>query len=159
MGYQLLTVFPTPVGVFLDDYCHHQRYCRLPHARGGVSDENADVPLPDVSSPRPWGCFRRGRISSSHKRVFPTPVGVFPTCRKLAMSGKSLPHARGGVSRYHQSIADKDKSSPRPWGCFFSYTGSREFARSSPRPWGCFSSGMMFITIEAVFPTPVGVFL
>ena len=71
--------------------------------------------------------------------VFPTPVGVFlkPLCR--SMSGDSLPHARGGVSKWFAGKNEGTKSSPRPWGCFFHAQNRGNFYR--------------------VFPTPVGVFL
>ena len=52
---------------------------------------------------------------------------------------EGLPHARGGVSAANGLLAIGGASSPRPWGCFFS------FAQLFP-PAG-------------VFPTPVGVFL
>ena len=50
-------VFPTCVGVF-----PRSRYClpcrgRLPHVRGGVSDEVLTTRWPMPSSPRAWGCF------------------------------------------------------------------------------------------------------
>ena len=50
----------------------------------------------------------------------------------------SLPHARGGVSA---------AGGPR-----------RPKGPSSPRPWGCFSIALSKLTVEGVFPTPVGVF-
>ncbi len=53
--------------------------------------------------------------------------------------GFSLPHARGGVS----DLLKKELSE----------------IRSSPRPWGCFLMEVVRLSIEVVFPTPVGVFL
>ncbi len=71
--------------------------------------------------------------------VFPTPVGVF-LYRIDEWSGlEGLPHARGGVSRVTASALVRVKSSPRPWGCF-------------PR-------SIVVAQFDAVFPTPVGVFL
>ena len=52
---------------------------------------------------------------------------------------QGLPHARGGVSHDLQPVQPLAESSPRPWGCF------------SPRAAGD--------SRQAVFPTPVGVFL
>ena len=52
-----LSVFPTPVGVFLADIpAETGDYC-LPHARGGVSPEARSAAKGQKSSPRPWGCF------------------------------------------------------------------------------------------------------
>ena len=70
-------VFPTPVGVFLDDPDHEIPMGRLPHARGGVSGKEIEKWQPDSSSPRPWGCFHRKSFCRTPRRVFPTPVGVF----------------------------------------------------------------------------------
>ena len=50
-----------------------------------------------------------------------------------------LPHARGGVSDTDELIGTHYLSSPRPWGCFHEGTSNTG--------------------IDAVFPTPVGVFL
>ena len=90
-------VFPTPVGVFLQNSLARYLHASLPHARGGVfiamAGELAAKCLPHarggvsslvyeanvdvMSSPRPWGCFPDGFCGSGHFRVFPTPVGVF----------------------------------------------------------------------------------
>ena len=50
-------VFPTPVGVFLNDILLAIDAASLPHARGGVSDGDLMGALTYKSSPRPWGCF------------------------------------------------------------------------------------------------------
>ena len=111
----------------------------LPHARGGVSGA---LQLPRVvaeSSPRPWGCFRTCPPCTAFCVVFPTPVGVFPI-RSIQIGPRTgLPHARGGVS-------------PLPLRL-------EAIAVSSPRPWGCFLDELEMLAKEAVFPTPVGVFL
>ena len=52
-----MDVFPTPVGVFLDDLSPLAPPTRLPHARGGVSTTNTGQDIVFGSSPRPWGCF------------------------------------------------------------------------------------------------------
>ena len=80
-----------------------------------------------------------GRASGMFPVVFPTHVGVF----LIRMSRRTclccLPHARGGVSMNQPKDRQKPMSSPRTWGCFYSY-GLR------PGP-------------PEVFPTHVGVFL
>ena len=50
----------------------------LPHARGGVSSIDTFIQGMELSSPRPWGCFQRDYVYLRRRRVFPTPVGVFP---------------------------------------------------------------------------------
>ncbi|SMG67392.1 hypothetical protein BMETH_996_3 [methanotrophic bacterial endosymbiont of Bathymodiolus sp.] len=87
------------MGVFphLDSLSY--RAFRLPHARGGVSMMKALRVLRLLSSPRPWGCFRRLTLFCLVFFVFPTPVGVFPSVTAVVPSACSLPHARGGVSR------------------------------------------------------------
>ena len=71
----------------------------LPHARGGVSGMIGTRYRVPVSSPRPWGCFRCAQIRDNSDDVFPTPVGVFLARIFDAEELKSLPHARGGVSK------------------------------------------------------------
>ncbi len=91
-------VFPTPVGVFLLILSVTKVVVGLPHARGGVSSIAWIYCLTRSSSPRPWGCFRwKGRLLRI-RSVFPTPVGVFLRYRGSWICGRSLPHARGGVS-------------------------------------------------------------
>ena len=111
-------VFPTPVGVFL----HRQKPIHprggLPHARGGVSICDRIASICCKSSPRPWGCFPIRQAKLPRKRVFPTPVGVFPKKSSAFSALTGLPHARGGVSLSRDILADEYVSSPRPWGCF-----------------------------------------
>src|SRR5690554_5833041 len=97
------------------------------------------VKLDDRSSPRPWGCFPDTRWGGCHGWVFPTSVGVFLTIQVCHFARLGLPHVRGGVSKSAALILSKNRSSPRPWGCF-------QPAERLP------DSG-------AVFPTSVGVFL
>ena len=59
--------------------------------------------------------------------------------QELKNAGLGLPHARGGVSAEDLSGA--------------------LLAGSSPRPWGCFREAEEYDDPDAVFPTPVGVFL
>ena len=132
-------VFPTPVGVFLWCYRLSAGGRRLPHARGGVSIDISHWFEYNMSSPRPWGCFRGAPEAREIQTVFPTPVGVFLKRLTLIHTVISLPHARGGVSNLHKRLDGLIESSPRPWGCFF-ITSIR-------------------IIIDMVFPTPVGVFL
>ena len=71
-------VFPTHVGVFLNEANWTQRENGLPHARGGVSSF-VSIPVYWVlSSPRTWGCFRLDHVPDQRSGVFPTHVGVFP---------------------------------------------------------------------------------
>ena len=74
-----MTVFPTPVGVFLLPAISGLEKSGLPHARGGVSSSCNLWSRKKWSSPRPWGCFSSDGITSERFPVFPTPVGVFPT--------------------------------------------------------------------------------
>ena len=53
----LRKVFPTLVGVFLIRRPHHRWLGRLPHARGGVSEDSIHGTASYLSSPRSWGCF------------------------------------------------------------------------------------------------------
>ena len=131
-------VFPTPVGVFLDCWLHGDGLCRLPHARGGVSEVGGDKGYGDLSSPRPWGCFQGIGKSVYHEPVFPTPVGVFLSVPCATSSIGGLPHARGGVSLNPITRTGDDMSSPRPWGCFLIW--------------------LIDPLDFCVFPTPVGVF-
>ena len=134
-----VTVFPTPVGVFLLKCCEFLILCCLPHARGGVSAFDIAANFDSPSSPRPWGCFRHDCTGRSSHRVFPTPVGVFPPLAWHGQASGCLPHARGGVSIFRCSCASMYGSSPRPWGCFLGITAVSD--------------------IRTLFPTPVGVFL
>ena len=74
-------VFPTLVGVFPCWMPGKMPPRRLPHARGGVSQQKIKSKTRNLSSPRSWGCFSRRRPSRSASCVFPTLVGVFPPCR------------------------------------------------------------------------------
>ena len=74
---RLLSVFPTPVGVFLPSTPASEKFESLPHARGGVSNCVCLAATGHKSSPRPWGCFQRGIGRADTEPVFPTPVGVF----------------------------------------------------------------------------------
>ena len=132
-------VFPTPVGVFPSIPRFAFVFGGLPHARGGVSTPALFTRRSLRSSPRPWGCFRVDVFAFADRRVFPTPVGVFPLQRKRLTQLTSLPHARGGVSK--------------------TGTPACLAGRSSPRPWGCFSFCQAGRCRTKVFPTPVGVFL
>ena len=131
-------VFPTPVGVFPSSLSICKSRCSLPHARGGVSSKPLDDAQYKQSSPRPWGCFRNDPTRTRPAAVFPTPVGVFPLRRPSLRHRRSLPHARGGVSRTSPLHSPTTTSSPRPWGCFRVRAG--------------------MTCAKQVFPTPVGVF-
>ena len=86
------------MGVFLKVTEFNFLESRLPHARGGVSQDRQDRQGNQESSPRPWGCFYRAWLLRPYAIVFPTPVGVFPTFVFTRIAAIGLPHARGGVS-------------------------------------------------------------
>ncbi len=111
-------VFPTPVGVFLDQGEGMQLGGCLPHACGGVSVVSAVVRALARSSPLLWGCFRHGVGVDQLHAVFPTPVGVVPCTRRSLTVSSSLPYARGGVSDGAAYDGFGAESSPRLWGCF-----------------------------------------
>ena len=134
-----MPVFPTLVGVFPPDARPDTGRSSLPHARGGVSGESRSPSKSLVSSPRSWGGFRFALREMAIILVFPTLVGVFPLPGIAPGLGRSLPHARGGVS-----ILVKDGTSS---------------VLSSPRSWGCFRAKDISSSIVLVFPTLVGVFL
>ena len=92
----------------------------------------------------------------------------------------SLPHARGGVSRFEILAYGVIAYSPRSWGCFQtddqqnddqqvfptlvgvfppSLPCGLKTIRSSPRSWGCFYMLAFGRGLIVVFPTLVGVFL
>ena len=126
------------MGVFLLFSPFSKLNDRLPHARGGVSAAFCRGWLMQLSSPRPWGCFYIDGVGAAKISVFPTPVGVFPSCSTMRGMGDGLPHARGGVSRARILTLGDELSSPRPWGCFPYHMRKQQ--------------------AFAVFPTPVGVF-
>ena len=65
-------------------------------------------------------------------------MGVFLRYTLVKKPLRSLPHARGGVSKRAEM-----------WD---------RLRLSSPRPWGCFLIDKVAILTKHVFPTPVGVF-
>ncbi len=98
VGLILFPVFPTHVGVFPPSTACAVPGPRLPHARGGVSNQ-ASARLPEsMSSPRTWGCFQCRVWHEEDDDVFPTHVGVFPVAPDATLMLACLPHARGGVS-------------------------------------------------------------
>ena len=91
-----------------------------------------------VSSPRPWGCFLYRLTCCCCINVLPTPVGVFPRYAQYRARGMRPPHARGGVSSTARSMTWCQKSSPRPWGCFYRHTQQRLCGSVLPTPLGVF---------------------
>ncbi len=79
-GQTATRVFPTHVGVFRASSSRSWRRPRLPHTRGGVSDDAFALLIAIESSPHTWGCFRPERREGAEETVFPTHVGVF-LCR------------------------------------------------------------------------------
>ena len=74
---EILSVFPTHVGVFLSSPRIVRIPESLPHACGGVSALQKRSPYSLESSPRMWGCFQVKAQLERLERVFPTHVGVF----------------------------------------------------------------------------------
>ncbi len=111
-------VFPTHVGVFLSVAPPASPATRLPHARGGVSEQKRLALYELWSSPRTWGCFSLISANAWVSPVFPTHVGVFPRVVRWRAFRLRLPHARGGVSVSAEFDRLTARSSPRTWGCF-----------------------------------------
>ena len=65
------------VGVFLNIISPRDFWCRLPHARGGVSLFSLATNKKDPSSPCTWGCFLYSLSLLASREVFPMHVGVF----------------------------------------------------------------------------------
>ena len=136
-------------------------------------------PLPE-SSPRSWGCFLLGVSLLRPSAVFPTLVGVFLVHCECDKQQPSLPHARGGVSRFRdawerclqvfptlvgvfpRSLCDLKAEGGLPHargGVSVSAWFGFRLSMSSPRSWGCFSLRLVTSLACLVFPTLVGVFL
>ena len=112
------SVFPTQVGMFLDRRRSTCRICSFPHAGGDVSLPESVTPVSVGFSPRRWGCFRYCLERSWLRRVFPTQVGMFPSCLRGLVQPWRFPHAGGDVSRRTSSRLTASSFSPRRWGCF-----------------------------------------
>ena len=173
------SVFPTHVGVFLMSISCSPPGVGLPHARGGVSYTSFYLPSPHESSPRTWGCFCACSLHLRQASVFPTHVGVFPCLQTWRRRSIRLPHARGGVSPYpfavpyvrvfptHVGVFPQNSAMPKPLGCLPHARGGVSDSSlyvlithsSSPRTWGCFCLPSTNLSLFAVFPTHVGVFL
>ena len=113
------TVFPTRVGVFPPSPCTGKATQRLPHTRGGVSQDLPYRLRRKSSSPHAWGCFYYPPLGINCRCVFPTRVGVFPPGNPPPQSQTSLPHTRGGVSMRLYKHFSVFGSSPHAWGCFY----------------------------------------
>ncbi len=111
-------VFSTLVEVFLGYKGRQTLHGCLLHARGGVSEILLHIMTPPASSPRSWRCFSVLTFSASVKLVFSTLVEVFLNGLGEVGNGKSLLHARGGVSMRSCAEAKFYLSSPRSWRCF-----------------------------------------
>ena len=93
-----ILVFPTPVGgVSSHPPCSASFTASSPRPWGCFLKE-VSARRVALSSPRPWGCFQRVRPESRRVRVFPTPVGVFPTSSIEESGPLTLPRAREGIS-------------------------------------------------------------
>ena len=70
------------MGVFLTTETIRYQETRLPHVRGGVSEDAAR--------------------KAAEAKVFPTCVGVFPCVGGEVGRNNRLPHVRGGVSQFKE---------------------------------------------------------
>ena len=111
-------VFSTSVEVFLHAGRDDQRKRGLLHVRGGVSHGPEARAKAGRSSPRPWRCFRLGKLLVVPWAVFSTSVEVFPAPASYSERRAGLLHVRGGVSSGKVPSAILITSSPRPWRCF-----------------------------------------
>ena len=132
---------------------------RFPHAGGDVSGIASNALGFVEFSPRRWGCFYLADCLLDGEEVFPTQVGMFPSCLRGLVQPWRFPHAGGDVSPTSDFRASRSSFSPRRWGCFSifrfhsSYLVSFPHAggdvstistlplfvfRFSPRRWGCF---------------------
>ncbi len=154
--------------------------CCFPHAGGDVSGIASNALGFVEFSPRRWGCFYLADCLLDGEEVFPTQVGMFPSCLRGLVQPWRFPHAGGDVSPTSDFRASRSSFSPRRWGCFqknlievngilvfptqvgmflnfpLSFIVSREF---SPRRWGCFHGCKTLGYWVTVFPTQVGMFL
>ena len=131
------SLFPTHVGV---DPISRLGRCRrrpLPHARGGGPNTRREPWKGSGSSPRTWGWTPSLMEIPTASALFPTHVGVDPSCAPLAPPGRSLPHARGGGPK--------------------SYLNSFINSNSSPRTWGWTLKESLLVCVIWLFPTHVGV--
>ncbi len=153
--------------------------CCFPHAGGDVSGIASNALGFVEFSPRRWGCFYLADCLLDGEEVFPTQVGMFPSCLRGLVQPWRFPHAGGDVSPTSDFRASRSSFSPRRWGCFqknlievngilvfptqvgmflnfpLSFIVSREF---SPRRWGCFHNQHSSVVRLPVFPTQVGMF-
>ena len=152
-------VFPTHVGVFLENSTFSVYWPCLPHARGGVSQTEPCFNKSRSSSPRTWGCFFLRCSRRVRYFVFPTHVGVFLHIVASGSRFGSLPHARGGVSHIPAHLRYCAPVFPTHVGVFLTTGGTLPSTErlpharggvsslpcpdgvspsSSPRTWGCF---------------------
>ena len=136
---QKAELFSTPVEVFLR--CN--RKTRLSpsflHTSGGVSYCCLCASPSRVFSPHQWRCFLKSSRSRKRKRLFSTPVEVFPKWAKIEDESSTFLHASGGVS-YPNAV----------------HISHRDF---SPRQWRCFLQRFGILFTEFLFSTLVEVFL
>ncbi len=132
-------VFPTRVGVFLEEIVQDGFKKGIPHACGGVSSSGLALCVAERYSPRVWGCFHHASPLNDHPIVFPTRVGVFLENHPSGRASIGIPHACGGVSYCGVTRRCEQRYSPRVWGCFFQLHIQN--------------------SCVTVFPTRVGVFL
>ena len=89
----------------------------LPHTRGGVPLTSENKETLWYSSPHTWGCPLSLKAKLTEALLFPTHVGVSPSCKGFMPEIWSLPHTRGGVPLRTFATGVLDNSSPHTWGC------------------------------------------
>ena len=114
-----LAVFSTSVEVFPKTWGFPPTQASLLHVRGGVSINRQTKVVTNRSSPRPWRCFSNRPLRLHIRLVFSTSVEVFPNRQIVDRSLRGLLHVRGGVSTDRSSRGQINRSSPRPWRCFW----------------------------------------
>ena len=130
-------LFPTHVGVDLAPTTGQQSPNALPHARGGGPQLDYARYASEFSSPRTWGWTGLHTRRLGPDILFPTHVGVDRSEPGFPDVAAALPHARGGGPLCPASLPALHASSPRTWG--WTSTCGRER------------------TVDALFPTHVGV--
>ena len=77
-------VFPTPVGMDLQRQTAAPHACGFPHTRGDGPPRWIARHYRKKFSPHPWGWTGGYHDNRNNSKVFPTPVGMDRTWRKLA---------------------------------------------------------------------------
>ena len=109
--------FPAHAGVFPLAECFGQPRGTLPRARGGVPKTPITDPALTAPSPRTRGCSPKSISEKPSCTPFPAHAGVFPLIHRSLVVTPTLPRARGGVPRCHDTQSTRENPSPRTRGC------------------------------------------